>query len=284
MVRKAHENSAHRRVSSSQPSPTRPVTRAAMAKANGHREADVPEVQDRRVEQDQDVVLQQRVGAGPVEPGGDRWAVGERVGRAEAQQGEERQHDEHHGEGPADEWVPGAAPEAPADGSGEAGQDDDPQQDRPLEGRPHRGHVVERRRGAGADLLDVGQREVAGDQRPLHHDHGQHGAAEAQVGVDRRHAQDAPLAPPHAVDRGQRAERGAGQGQHQPGPPERAVQAGGEHVVASAGASSRRSAFSASYSLECLTSTRSPSNVPATSSPCTTTGWHSSKIPPGWPS
>ena len=35
MVRKAHENSVQRRVSSSQPSPTRPVASAAMANANG---------------------------------------------------------------------------------------------------------------------------------------------------------------------------------------------------------------------------------------------------------
>ncbi len=35
MVRKPHANSVQRRVSISQPSPTRPVTSAAMAKANG---------------------------------------------------------------------------------------------------------------------------------------------------------------------------------------------------------------------------------------------------------
>jgi hypothetical protein len=35
MVRKPHENSAQRRVSISQPSPTRPVMSAAMANANG---------------------------------------------------------------------------------------------------------------------------------------------------------------------------------------------------------------------------------------------------------
>jgi len=35
MVRKPHANKVQRRVSSSQPSPTRPVMRAAMAKANG---------------------------------------------------------------------------------------------------------------------------------------------------------------------------------------------------------------------------------------------------------
>ena len=35
MVRKPHAKSVHRLVSTSQPSPTRPVARAATAKANG---------------------------------------------------------------------------------------------------------------------------------------------------------------------------------------------------------------------------------------------------------
>ena len=225
------------------------------------------------------------LGPGTVEAGRDDGRR-ERVGRAEAEQGEERHDDEHHDEGPADERVLGAAAEAPPDGGGEPGQDDDPQQDRPLERRPHRGDVVQRRRRRRPDLLDVGQREVAGDQRPLHHHDRQHGAGHADPRVAGRHAQDPLVAAAHAVDRGHRPERRRGQRQHQPGPAERPVQAGGEHVVDSAAAwsVSSRSAFSASYSLECLTSTRSPSNVPPTSSPWTTTGWHSSKIPPGWPS
>ena len=74
-----------------------------MANANGTREADVAEVQDRRVEQHEDVVLQQRVRARARRTIG--IAGGERVGRAEAEQGEERHHDEHHDERPADERV-----------------------------------------------------------------------------------------------------------------------------------------------------------------------------------
>ena len=245
-----------------------------------HREADVAEVEDRRVEQHQDVVLQQRVGTGSV---GHRDGALERIGRPEAQQGEEGHDDEHHDERPADERVLGAPPEAPPDGCGEAGEDHDPQQDRALEGRPHGGDVVEQRGAVRTDLLDVRQREVAGDQCPLHHHDRQHGAGDAQPGVTRRQAKEAAVTAVDAVDRGHRAERRRRQRQHQAGPADGAVQAGGEHVSDSAGAWSRRSAFSASYSLECLTSTRSPRNVSSTSSPWTTTGWHSSKIPPGCP-
>ena len=52
-----------RRVSASQPSPKRPVTSAAIANMNGTVKPDVPEVEDRRVERHQRVVLQQRVRA-----------------------------------------------------------------------------------------------------------------------------------------------------------------------------------------------------------------------------
>ncbi len=85
------------------------------------------------------------------------------------------------------------------------------------------------------DLLDVGQREVAGDQRPLHHHDRQHGAGDAQPGVTRRQAQEAAVTAADAVDRGHRPERRRRQRQHQPGPAEGAVQAGGEHVSDSAG-------------------------------------------------
>ena len=64
-----------------------------------------------------------------------------------------------------------------------------------------------------------------------------------------------------AVDRRHRAEHRGGEARASARPGRAPVQAGGEHVSDSAAASSMRSAFSASYSLECLTSTRSPSNV-----------------------
>ena len=52
----------------------------------------------------------------------------------------------------------------------------DPQQDRALERRPHRGDVEERGRAAAAVVVDELHGEVAGDQRPLHGDHGHHRA------------------------------------------------------------------------------------------------------------
>ena len=105
-----------------------------------HREPDVAEVQDRRVEQHEDVVLQQRVGARVRRAAGTTADV-ERIGRAEAEQGEERHDDEHHDERPADERVVGAAPEAPPDGGREPGEDR-----RPTAGSSPRGPTTWRRR------------------------------------------------------------------------------------------------------------------------------------------
>ena len=89
MVRKPHANSAHRRVSM-QPALADPAgDQGGDGEGERHREPDVAEVEDRRVEQHEDVVLQQRVGTGPVDAGRDARR-GERVGRPEAEQGEER--------------------------------------------------------------------------------------------------------------------------------------------------------------------------------------------------
>ena len=113
-----------------------------------------------------------------------------------------------------------------------------------------------------ADLLDVGQREVAGDQRPLHHHDRQHG-----TGRRTARRSGAPCA-------GGGGRRG---GCRRPWPSRRTsptpassisparprapfrLAASTSSDSAAAWSWSRRSAFSASYSLECLTSTRSPS-------------------------
>ena len=87
------------------------------------------------------------------------------------------------------------------------------------------------------------------------------GAADAEPGVPRRHAQDAAVAAADAVDRGRRPERRRGEREHQPGPA-RARRSGWRRArvgLRGGGVASTRSAFSATYSLECLTSTRSPS-------------------------
>ncbi len=59
------------------------------------------------MEQHQDVVLQQRVGATPVERDRHDRARLERVGGTEADEGEERTHHEHHDQRPGDQRVVG---------------------------------------------------------------------------------------------------------------------------------------------------------------------------------
>ena len=83
-----------------------------------------------------------------------------------------------------DERVVAARPESEGDRGGEDHQDEDPQQDRAFEGAPHRGHVVEGRRGGGADLLDELDRVVALGERDLHHRDREHGAEEGRPGEE----------------------------------------------------------------------------------------------------
>ena len=60
-MRNAHASRVHRRVIVCQVSRTRPVAREATANANGTVKPTKPEVQKRRVEGDERVVLQQHV-------------------------------------------------------------------------------------------------------------------------------------------------------------------------------------------------------------------------------
>ena len=207
-----------------------------------HREPDVAQVQDRWVEQHEDVVLEQRVRARPVENTG--RAVLERRRGSEADQREERGDDEHHDERPADKRIVGAPPEAPGDCRRVSRDHDRPQQDRPFERAPHRGHVVERWRGGRPDLLHVREREVPGDQRPLHHHDREHRAGQPEPRVPRRESQCARVAGADRERRRQCAERHRGQHQHQPGVAEREVEARRDHPpsagqVAGASASAR---------------------------------------------
>ena len=66
-VRKPNATSVVRRTSASQPSPKRPVTSAAIANENGIVKPDVARVEDRRVDRDERMVLEQRVRALAVE-------------------------------------------------------------------------------------------------------------------------------------------------------------------------------------------------------------------------
>jgi hypothetical protein len=241
------------------------------------------------MEQHQDVVLQERVGPGAA---GDAWCTGgERVGRTETQHGEERRHHEHDDQRPSDEDVVGARAEPPGNRSGEPREDQCPQQDRTFERRPHGGDVVERGGVGRAHLLHIGEREVPGDQRPLHHHHGEHDAGECQPRVDRPLLEQLSVVLADAVEHRERAEHRRSQHQQQSGSTQRRVDARCEqhHAAESSGqpacsASATRSSLTATYSSECLTSTRSPSSVPPSITPCTTTGMHSLKMPPGSPS
>ena len=150
----------------------------------GHREPDISEVEDRRVEQDEDVVLQERVRPRPIEAHRHGRSGGERRGRPERDEREERRDHVHDHEGPGDERVVAARPESEGDRGGEDHQDEDPQQDRAFEGAPHRGHVVEGRRGGGTDLLDELDRVVALGERDLHHRDREHGAEEGRPGEE----------------------------------------------------------------------------------------------------
>ena len=108
--------------------------------------------------------------------------------------------------------------EPPRDRRGVPAEDQRPQQDRTLQGRPHRGEVVERRRVGGPDLLHVRHREVAGDQRPLHHHDRQHDAAEGHPRIARTLLQETLVASAHTDEHRQGADDAGRQHQQQPGP------------------------------------------------------------------
>ena len=188
-------------------------------------EADVAEVEHRRVDHHQRVVLEERVGAGTARRDGAAHPP-ERVGRAGQQQEEEGRDGEEHHERPGHERVLHAAPEPQEGGHEVEGEDDRPEEDRALERAPQAGHVVERRRGRGAVVGDEGQREVAGDQRPLHGRHGQHRAGQHQPDVDGARAHEAAAVLHDAEHQRDPTEDGGGQAERDAGHAERAVHPG----------------------------------------------------------
>jgi hypothetical protein len=187
------------------------------------------------VERHEHVVLQQRVGPPPVGEPGRRVEAPERVGRRQQQEEEERGDAEQHQQGPPDERVGQPVAEPPDDGHDEAGQHQRPQQDRALERRPQRREVEQRRRAVRAHVGDVGDREVAGDERPLHGPERHDRAQQAQQRVGPADEQQVRLA--LAQGDGQRdhaAERG-GQAEDDPGGTD-----GGVHRQASPRSSASR--------------------------------------------
>ena len=136
-------------------------------KREGDREPDIAEVEHRRVEGDERMVLEERVGPGTV--GGQHPVKGaERVGRPEHQAEEEHRNKKADCGGPCDEGVSGPVSKMADDGGEVAGQDQRPQQDRPGQRRPHAGDAEQQRRRPAVVLSDELQREVVGDERVLH--------------------------------------------------------------------------------------------------------------------
>ena len=135
--------------------------------AEGERdgEPDEPQIQEGRVDGHQRVVLEQR--KRPSAVGRRHRQPLERRGRAEDQQEIERGDPVHHRQGPGKRLR--AAPAEPErDRRDIPGQDEVPQQERSLVGRPQGEHLEERRRGPAGVLRDVLDRVVAGQDGREH--------------------------------------------------------------------------------------------------------------------
>ena len=154
----------------------------------GQREPDQAEVEHGRVDEDQRVVLEQRIGA---------WTVGrdgtghmlEGVGRPQHQPEEEGGHHVDHQRGPRHQGVARPPSEPPDHGGGVAAQHRSPEQDGAGQGRPQPGDGVEPRRRATVVGGHVGEREVVGEQGVLHGHHGDDASHQDQGGIDpARHA------------------------------------------------------------------------------------------------
>ena len=139
----------------------------------GHGEADVAQVEHRRVEGHQRVVLQQRVGARAVErgppprPPGTGWP-GPAMSRKKKAATTRPVSVAHATSGSVARLAEVAGHHRQV-----AGQHQRPQQDRALEGRPHAGDRVEQRRAAAAVAGHVVEREVVAEEGRLH-GHGGH--------------------------------------------------------------------------------------------------------------
>ena len=156
-MRKIHEASVQRRVVRIQSSDNRPVMSAAMAKANGTVNPMNPRYRNGGWTAMSGWFCSS--GSGPAAVERRHRQRGERTGRPQHQQQVERLHAVHHGQDPRQRFGP-ASPEAERDRRQEARQDQVPQEQRPLVGRPQREHLEERRRLAARVLRHVGDREV----------------------------------------------------------------------------------------------------------------------------
>ena len=185
-------------------------------------EPDHAQVEQRRVDGVERIVLEQHVGPEPrLRDGPDD--VAERVGRPEHQGEEESGHHIDHQGRPGHQGLGRPTPEAPHHGGGVAGEDHRPQQNRPGQRRPQPGDRVEEGRIGGVVVGHEGQREVVGDERVLHGPDGDDAPEEDQRRVELATAHGGGPAPGQSG----RYHRDAHQRSHQPqqyaGVAERAV-------------------------------------------------------------
>ena len=173
-----------------------------------HGEADVPEVEHRRVERHQRVVLQQRVG--PLAVGWDRAGdEGERVRGHGHEHEEEERDDEADDQRPPHHRILDAPAEPVRDERQVAGEEQDPQQDRALERGPQAGDREEEGCGARVVVGHVLDREVVGDERPLHRPDRDQRAEHHDVHADATLAQRRRVAGEHTPEQQDDADRGA---------------------------------------------------------------------------
>ncbi len=144
---------------------TRDERRDREGERNG--ESDVPGVEHRRMERDEQVILEQRVRTGADEISGDIDGH-ERVRRARHQGEEERSDAVEHDHRPAEQRIGAPVPELHHDGGDVDREHQGPQQDRTLQGGPDGREVEQRRRGVAPDLLDEGHGVVPLEQRHFH--------------------------------------------------------------------------------------------------------------------
>ena len=165
IVRNPHANNVQRRVSTSQPSLRRPVTSVATAKENGTVKPTKPRYKKTGWKAMSGVVLQKRVRARTV--GGHLPDnMSERVRRA-SHEGEEEDGDAKPDQaGPRHEGVSGPLAEHERHGGQVAAEDQRPEQDRALKGRPHAGDGVEQRRFPAVVGGNEGDREVVREATP----------------------------------------------------------------------------------------------------------------------
>ena len=164
-VRKIHGTSVQRRTMRSHSSSRRRVASAAMPNANGIGHPRVAEVEERRMERHERMVLQQCVGSRALRPR--RRNERERVARPGHDGEEEAVDDRQNG---TDPWhkvtvalaVPMQHERRPARG------EQRPEQDRALERGPEADGADERRRGGGVVLGHVEDAEVVAQQRDDH--------------------------------------------------------------------------------------------------------------------